>query len=169
MPDNWINWFEITGAAGAQLIGLLSVVVALGTRLSTSQSVEAIRAFLTPTLIYFGSVLFQAMVMLTALPFAWPKGLILALAGLAGLAYDIDAIRLKRRLGFSDIKPLDWIPYGVLPMLANASLIAGGVGLTFKQAFAPFAIAGATALLLNTGIYCAWDLTLWVIKDRGKA
>jgi hypothetical protein len=34
MPDNWINWFEITGAAGAQLIGLLFVVVTLGIRLS---------------------------------------------------------------------------------------------------------------------------------------
>jgi hypothetical protein len=66
------------------------------------------------------------MVMLTALPFAWPKGLMLALAGLAGLAYDINAIRLKRRLGFSEIKPLDWIPYGVLPMLVNASLMPAG-------------------------------------------
>jgi hypothetical protein len=168
MHNEWINYFDITGAAGAQLIGLLFVVVTLGTRLSTSQSVDGIRAFLTPTLIYFGSVLFQAMVVLVPLPSAWPIGLVLISVGLAGLAYVVNAIRLKRRLNFVELKRLDWIPYAGLPMLANASLIAGGVGLIAKQAFAPFAIAGASALLLVAGIYGAWDLTLWIIADRSK-
>jgi hypothetical protein len=85
MLNNWTNFFDITGAAGAQLIGLLFVVVTLGTRLSTSQSVDGFRAFLTPTLIHFGSVLFQAMVVLAPLPLAWPMGLVLILVGLAGL------------------------------------------------------------------------------------
>jgi hypothetical protein len=144
----------------------LFVVVTLGNRLSTTQSVDGIRAFLTPTLIYFGSVLFQAMVVLVPLPLVWPMGLVLILIGLAGLAYVVNAIHLKRRLNFVELKELDWIPYEGLPMLANASLIAGGAGLIVKQAFAPFAIAGA--LLLVAGIYGAWDLTLWIIEDRNK-
>jgi hypothetical protein len=168
MPNIWINFFEITGAAGAQLIGLLFVVVTLGTRLSTSQSVDGIRAFLTPTLIYFGSVLFQAMVVLAPLPLAWLMGLVLIFIGAAGFVYVVNAIRLKRRLDFVVLKGLDWIPYEGLPMLANASLIAGGAGLIVKQAFAPFAVAGASALLLVAGIYGAWDLTLWIIEDRAK-
>lgn len=127
---------------------------------------DGIRAFLTPTLIYFGSVLFQAMVVLVPLPLVWPMGLVLILIGLAGLPYVVNAIHLKRRLNFVELKELDWIPYEGLPMLANASLIAGGAGLIVKQAFAPFAIAGA--LLLVAGIYGAWDLTLWIIEDRNK-
>jgi hypothetical protein len=166
--NNWINFFDITGAAGAQLIGLLFVVVTLGTRLSKSQSVDGIRAFVTPTLIHFGSVLLQAMVVVAPLPPHWPMGLMLILVGLGGLAYVINAIRLKSRLDFVALKGLDWIPYEGLPTLANASLIAGGVGLTVNQAFAPFAIASASGLLLIAGIYGAWDLTLWIIEDRGK-
>lgn len=168
MLNNWINFFDITGAAGAQLIGLLFVVVTLGTRLSASQSLDGIRTFLTPTLIYFGSVLFQAMIVLAPLPLAWPKGVLLILAGLASLAYVVSGIGSKRRLDFVKLKALDWIPYVAVPLLANVSLIAGGVGLMFEQTFAPFAIAGATALLLAAGIYGAWDLTLWIIEDRSK-
>jgi hypothetical protein len=33
---------------------------------------------------------------------------------------------------------------------------------------APYAIAGAITLLLFAGIYGAWDLTLWMIKNREK-
>ena len=42
------------------------------------------------------------------------------------------------------------------------------VGLLAERSFAPYAIAGATVLLLFAGIYGAWDLTLWMIKNREK-
>ena len=51
MLYDWTNFFDFTAAAGAQLIGLMFVVVTLGTSLSKSQSVAGIRAFVTPTLI----------------------------------------------------------------------------------------------------------------------
>ena len=57
MLHGWTNFFNLTGAAGAQLIGLLFVVATLGTALSTSQSLAGIRAFITPTLVNFGGVL----------------------------------------------------------------------------------------------------------------
>jgi hypothetical protein len=47
-------------------------------------------------------------------------------------------------------------------------LIAGAAGLLVERSFAPYAIAGATVLLLFAGIYGAWDLTLWMIKNREK-
>jgi hypothetical protein len=47
-------------------------------------------------------------------------------------------------------------------------LIVGALGLIAERAFAPYAIAVATVLLLVAGIYGAWDLTLWIIKNREK-
>jgi hypothetical protein len=90
------------------------------------------------------------------------------LGGLAGLVYLIDGIRLKRNLGFVALPWLDWIPYFGVPVLGNASVIAGGAGLIAEKSFAPYAVAGASTLLLVAGIYGSWDLTLWIIKNRDK-
>jgi hypothetical protein len=40
--------------------------------------------------------------------------------------------------------------------------------LIAEKSFAPYAIAGAMVLLLLAGIYGAWDLTLWMIKNRNN-
>ena len=37
-----------------------------------------------------------------------------------------------------------------------------------EKPFAPYAIAGASTLLLISGIYGAWDLTLWMVTNRDK-
>jgi hypothetical protein len=100
MLDDWRPFFEVTGAAGAQLIGLLFVAVTLGVGLSKSQSSDAIAAFLTPTLINFSGVLFQAILVLAPWPSDRPVGFIVVLAGIAGLAYRLNAIRLKGKVDF---------------------------------------------------------------------
>jgi hypothetical protein len=51
-------------------------------------------------------------------------------------------------------------------VLGNASLAAGAAGLIADKAFAPYALAGAVALLLLAGIYGAWSLTLWIARNR---
>ena len=169
MLHDWSNLFIMTGGTGAQLIGLLFVVVTLGgTGLSTSQSVDGIRAFLTPTLVNFSGVLFQAVAVLALGPSDRSTGIVLILAGLAGLAYRIYGIGLERKLDFVALHGLDWIPYDAVPILGNASLIAGGAGLIAERSFAPYAVASASALLLFAGIYGAWDFTLWIIKNRDK-
>ncbi len=163
----WTNLFEITGAAGGQLIGLLFVAVTLGAGLSPSQTADGVRAFMTPTLVNFSGVLFQAVVVLTPWPSDWPIGAILVVTGLVGLVYRLRAIGLKRRLGdLVALSRLDWIAYNGAPVLANLALVLGGVGVIAGQAFAPYAVASASVLLLAGGIYGAWDLTLWMIKNR---
>jgi hypothetical protein len=73
MFHNWNNFFLTTAAVGAQLIGLLFVVVTIGSSLSRSQSVAGIRAFLTPTLTCFSGVLLQALVVLVPWSSDWPR------------------------------------------------------------------------------------------------
>jgi len=129
MLHNWINVFDITAAAGAQLIGLIFVVVTLGTNLSTSQSVVGIRAFVTPTLICFSGVLLEALVVLAPWPSDWPIGFVLALTGLAGGAYHINAIRSQGKLDFTSLHGVDWVAHNGLPVVADVSVICGGAGL----------------------------------------
>ena len=126
------------------------------------------RAFLTPTLILFGSVLFQCMAVLFPWPSAWPVGIILCLIGLTGVVYQIHVIRMKRKVDFVLLDWSDWFAYAGAPALSNVSLIAGAAGLIAEKSFAPYAIAGAITLLLFAGIYGAWDITLWIARNRDK-
>jgi hypothetical protein len=168
MRPNWTDFFLSTAAAGAQLIGLLFVVATVGTSLSRPQSHAGIQAFLTPTLICFSGVLLQALVVLAPWPSDWPMGLMLALGGLAGVAYHSNAIRLQGKLEFDTLHGVDWIAHNAFPLVADASLICGGAGLIAEKPFAPYAIAGATTLLLISGVYGAWNLTIWMVTNRDK-
>lgn len=164
--EHWNNFFNMTGAAGAQLIGLLFVTVTLVSGLSKSQSASGIRAFLTPTLWNFSAVLFQTLVLLVPWPSDRPIGSIFILGGLAGFVYRIKLIFLKNKIDFIKLQPLDRLPYDGIPIVGNVSLIAGGAGLLADSSFAPYAIAASSGLLLAAGIYGAWDLTLWMLKNR---
>jgi hypothetical protein len=168
MLHAWTNLFDITGATGAQLIGLLFVVVTLGTGFSARQTDTAIRAFITPTLVNFSGVLFQALVVLAPWPSDQPAAVLLVLGGVVGLVYRTMTIRWKGDADFVELKGLSWIAYNAAPLIANLSLVCGGVGLYFEQTFAPFAIAGASTLQLALGIFGAWDVTLWILTNRKR-
>jgi hypothetical protein len=169
MLHAWDNFFTLAGEAAATLIGLLFVAITVGSGLSISRTVSGTRAFLTPTLILFGSVLLQCMATLAPWPSAWPIGIILGLCGATGLARQIHLIRIQRKIDYASPDWLDWTLFSAAPALGYASLIAGAAGLIAEKSFAPYAISGAITLLLFAGIYGAWDLTLWIAKNRDKA
>jgi hypothetical protein len=76
MFNGWSNFFTVTGAAGATLVGLLFVVVTLGTGLSSSRKLVIAHASLTPVLDSFASVLLQSMVVLVPWRSNLPSGVI---------------------------------------------------------------------------------------------
>jgi hypothetical protein len=169
MLHGWENFFILAGSAGATLIGLMFVAITLGSGFSsTPQGLDATRAFLTPTLTRFGGVLFECLAVLPPWPSAWPIGITLGLLGLIDLVYQMYVILKQRKVDFVSPDWLDWILFSVAPLLGNASLIIGAAGLIAEKPFAPYAIAGAIALLLLAGIYGAWRLTLWIAKNRDR-
>jgi hypothetical protein len=168
MFHGWEDFFIVGGTASATLIGLLFVAITLGGDLFTPQGLHATRAFLTPTLMRFGGVLFECMAVLPPWPSAWPVGIILGLFGLTGLIYQIHVILNQRKVDFVSLDWLDWTLYSSAPVLGNASLIAGAAGLIAEKPFAPYAVAGAITLLLLAGIYGAWTVTLWIARNRDK-
>jgi hypothetical protein len=168
MLHGWENFFTTAASAGATLIGLLFVSITVGSGLSTPQGLNATRAFLTPTLILFGAVMFQCLAALAPWPSAWPVGIILGLCGLAGLVNQAYVILKQFKLNIATLDWLDWALFSAVPALGYASLIAGAAGLIAEKLFAPYAIAGGITLLLFAGIFGAWDLTLWIARNRDK-
>jgi hypothetical protein len=163
------NFYIMAGTAGATLTGLLFVIITLSTHLSSSGIAHGARAFLTPTLVHFGSVLLQSLVVLVPWSSAWPAGVILGLCGLVGLVYLMDVDFKRRKVQFVSLQLLDWIPYAGILALANLNLIAGAIGMIAEKSFAPYCLAGAITLFLFAGIYGAWDLTSWIVKNRDVA
>ncbi|MGC2459439.1 MAG: hypothetical protein WA446_00455 [Steroidobacteraceae bacterium] len=154
--------------AAATLVGLLFVAITLGAGISTPRGGYGTRAFLTPTLVNFGGVLLQCLAVLTPWPSAWPVGIILGLCGLTGLIHRIRVVLMQRKVDFVLPDWLDWSMFSAVLALSNVSLIAGAAGLMAEKSFAPYAIARAITLLLFAGIYAAWDLTLWIARNRDK-
>lgn len=170
MFEGWSSFFTMTGSAGATLVGLLFIVVTLNTDLSTSRTLEIARASMTPALYSFGGVMFQSLIALVPWRSPWHGGVIFVLLGILGLIYRVHAVRVRSALHLRSIHgPVDWIFHNAVPVGASAILILGGAGWVAGAVFAPFAIAGASTLLLASGIYRTWGETLALIGTRGKS
>jgi hypothetical protein len=170
MPHSWDNFFILAGGAAATLMGLLFVAVTVGgTGFSAARIIDGARGFLTPALIHFGTVLLQALAVLVPWRSLWPIGIIFGVGGLMGLAYEIAVVVRRHKAGLVLPDWRDWLPYVGLPTVGCASLVVGAIGLINEKSFAPYGIAAAATLLLFAGLYGAWDLTLWIMKNRDKS
>ena len=124
---------------------------------------------MTPTLICFSGVLFQALVVLPPWPSDRPVGFMLVLAGLVGGAYHINAVRSQGNLDLSALHAVDWIAHNGLPVVANVSVICGGAGLSLQSPSPPTRSRRRARSCFVSGIYGAWDLTLWMVTNRPEA
>jgi len=163
--EGWSNFFITTGAAGGTLVGLLFVVVTLGTGLPTARKLDIAHPSLTPALYSFASVLLQSMVVLVPWQSNLPSGVIFIVIGIGGLIYRSKAVRARRTLHLRAIQStMDRIIHNLTPILASVILIGGGAALMAGDRLAPFAIAGSTTLFLLSGIYRTWGQTLALIE-----
>ncbi|MBL9173184.1 MAG: hypothetical protein JNL10_06615 [Verrucomicrobiales bacterium] len=160
----WSNYFTLTGASGATLLGLLFVVVTLGGDLSKSRKLDIARASMTPALYSFTSVLVQSMIVMVPWISGWHGGLLFVVIGIGGGIYRIHAVRVRRTLHLRAIQgPVDWIFHNAAPVAASGLLTAGGVAWIRESAFTPFFVALSSATFLVSGIYRSWGETLALI------
>jgi hypothetical protein len=161
----WNGFYVIIGTAAAALTGLqfvamvLAAEVALGTEATT-------RAFATPTIVHFCSVLlFSAL-----LNAPWPTLSALAVAigiwAVVGVLYGLSVLSNARSQ--TDYVPVleDWIWHAALPLLAYGTLVAGAAELRSFPTAALFAVAGASLLLLFVGIHNSWDSVTFIAMRR---
>ncbi len=167
----WQNFYVIVGTAAATLTGLMFVVITLiaQVRVRVSSPSDGIAVFTTPNVMHFGAALLIAAILSAPWQALWNAGLLLGLAGLAGVTYFFIVLRRARRLQ-TDYQPVleDWLWYTVLPLVSYPALVVAALVLPGYPAPALFVIAAVTVLLLFIGIHNAWDVVTYVPFERSQ-
>ena len=166
MPDlaGWDSFYVIIGSSAAALTGLMFVVIALTGEVSAT--VEAVRAFSTPTVVHFGAVLLLAALLTT------PHHTLLTLSGSIGVCGIIGlrftrwvVVQMRRQTVYTPIAE-DWMWHVRMPALAYAGVLAGGGALWWRPAPGLVLVGAAALFLLYIGIHNAWDAAIYVSVAR---
>lgn len=154
--SEWQNFYMIVGSSAGALIGLQFVVLTLVANLSRTQS-EGGEAFVTPTIVYFGSVLLLAGLMSAPWQSLEPVAILSGLISLAGIAYVVFNMRRMRRQRVYQPQFEDWLFHAALPALAYLVLVGAACAEPSQARVALFGAGVAALLLLFVGIHNAWD------------
>ncbi len=163
--EAWHDFYVIVGGAAAGLTGLMFIVVSLGG--TVRRAAPGVRAFVTPTVVFFSSIVVVAAIMaMPTLPAA-AVATVLAVGGVGGLAYMI-VIRGHQMWRNSSLDWLDWWWYISLPFLTYLLTIVAAAVIWLRGAFGLLLLGGTMLLLLVIAIHNAWDLVLWMThQPRG--
>lgn len=164
--EAWHDFYVILGAAAAQLTGLMFVVVSLRTPPTVRRSPGSVRAFLTPTVVFFATIVLVSATM-TMPPLPRPVlGGLLVCGGVCALTY-MAITRVHRRWRESRLDRSDWFWYAGLPFSSYVLLVGAGVGVLERLEVSLHVVGATMLLLLINGIRNAWDLVIWL--TRGPA
>ena len=165
--DSWGNFYVIIGSSAGGLTGLTFVVIAL---VSDAQTVKlsGLRAYITPTVVHFCSVL--GIAALLNVPGQTPASLGFCLGDGNfdhGVSYGIGTIlQLHRNRPLYVPVAEDWIWNAMLPTLCYLMLLIAGTLAPWHAPIALYATAGVSLLLLFIGIHNAWDIAVWFTAQR---
>jgi hypothetical protein len=164
--ERWASFYVTMSAAAATLIGLLFVVIALaggGSVKDASEGMAKIRVYLTPTIIYFASVLFVAALLIFPNHSRLTAGSCIAIAGVAGLLYSGWFLVGGDKRSY--YKRLDRVPYAVLPFAVYGVLGWGGVMLLRDMMGGLTLAAIGMLLLLAVGIRNSWAIAIAIVSS----
>lgn len=154
----WDNFYVIIGSSAAALTGLTFVVIALAAD-SHRMSPRGLRAFVTPTIVHFGTVLALAAYL------TMPRQTIFSLSmgfgafGVAGLLYSAITGATMRPIKVSYDPVLeDWLWHVVSPIIVYGAVFAMAFLIWRRPAAAVYAVGAISTCLLFIGIHNAWDV-----------
>ena len=166
----WSNFYTITGTAAASLTGLMFVVVTLVAGERTTARQTGLDLYSTPTVVHFVSAFLISAVV--SAPWHAPVGgaWLLGIAGFCGVAYTalvMQRIKASQTDYVPDID--DWTWYTILPLVAYLAIAISGVLLPTGWAAPLYVLAGATMLLIFSGIHNAWDVVTYLAIVRHRS
>jgi len=167
----WENFYVIVGSSAAALTGLTFIVITIAAdhRRDNSPGVrlKGLRAFITPTVVYFGTALWLSALMTVPRQTPLSLSLCIGITGVLGIIYCGRVIYWMFAVS-SDYKPFlsDWVWNAILPPTAFALLVVAGILGTAHAAWLLYAVGGVTLLLLFVGIHNAWDVVAWTTTER---
>jgi hypothetical protein len=160
--ERWANFYLLMAAAAATLIGLLFVVITLAAERRVEEAETKIRMYLTPTAIYFASVLGVAALLTFPNHTRLTAAFCICLAGVVGLVYSGSNLIGGDRKNYVDWH--DRILYAVFPFAAYGLLVLGGALLLhFPQRGLTMMAVGMLSLLA-VAIRNSWAITIVVLS-----
>lgn len=166
---NWESFYVIVGSSAGALTGLQFVVMALIADSRRNPSSDTISAFGTPTIVHFCVVLVLSAILSAPWPGLTGPSWLLGAAGAIGLVYvGMITLRTTRQ---KEYKPVleDWVFHSILPGIAYALLLAGGILMMSRTTIALFMIGTMTVILLLVGIHNSWDTVTYIVVGDIKA
>jgi hypothetical protein len=160
----WHDFYLLVGTASATLVGLMFVTATIGAQLFTERNREAMRAFVSPTVVHFSGALLICIAAMIPSQNRLPLTLLLLLGGAAGAIYSVHVgfqLFIRRRF---EVDVIDRLFYALVPVLGYAFVLAASILLLLEAPeWSLDALAAAVITLLLAGIRNAWDMTLWIV------
>ena len=164
MLTRWANFYVSMAQAGAALIGLLFVVITIATD-RRSNDIAKIRVYLTPTVIYFATVLGISELLTIPSHTRLTAALCICLVGVVGFAYS-GSLFVRRGGRMSYYEKHDLIPHAVLPFASFGLLVLGGASLLHGPEHGIAFVAAGILSLLLIGIRNSWAIVVDVVSTR---
>jgi hypothetical protein len=163
---DWGNFYVIAGSSAAALTGLTFVVIALVANTGRVYT-TGLRAFVTPTIVHFGTVLALAAFL------SVPQQSLLSLSlgfgafGVGGLIYGVViAANMRHNVGRYIPVREDWLWHAILPTVVYGALIAVAFLIWRRTDQSLYGVAAISMLLLYIGIHNAWDVAVSVSLSK---
>jgi hypothetical protein len=154
----WENYYVIVGSSAAGLTGLTFVVIALAADARRMTAV-GLRAFVTPAIVYFCTVLGLSAYMSMPAQNLWSLSIGLGVVGAGGILYASVSGASMRRLEGRYVPVLeDWLWHAIFPGMVYALLLGAAILLWYWPLVSLYTIAALLLVLLYIGIHNAWDV-----------
>jgi membrane protein CcdC involved in cytochrome C biogenesis len=155
--ERWANFYLLMSAAAATLLGLMFVVITLGAERRRGDAAK-IPIYLTPTVIYFASVLFLAALLTIPNHTRLTATFCICLEGFIGLVYSGTSLLGGDKKSFS--KRSDRLAYAIFPSAAHGLLVLGGVLFLLAPQRGLTLVAAGMLLLLAVAIRNSWAIAI---------
>ena len=167
MIEGWHEFYLLVGTSAAALTGLMFVVISISPETIAERPTAGVRAFVTPTMVFFTTALAVSAFMLVPHIAPAALALLLALTGVGGLAY-LAWVRGHHFWREGKLDAEDWVFFIGLPFLSYILLLVAAIAIWRGSAPGAPTLAFVTVLLLVVGIHNAWDLVIWLSQQRRK-
>jgi hypothetical protein len=161
--ERWANFYLITSAAAATLIGLLFVVITMAAE-RRPDDLGKIRLYLTPTVVYFASVLCLAALLTFPNQSRPTVTLCSCLVGAAGLVYSGSIVIGKDNKRAQYYEASDVLAYVAYPFAAYGLLVAGGIVVGHTAPLGLTLVAIGMLALLTLALRNSWAIAVEIVS-----
>jgi hypothetical protein len=162
----WVNFYVVTAAAAATLLGLLFVVITLGAERGRKEA-PRVRIYLTPAVIHLSAVLLMSAILAIPNHTRLSASICICLEGIAGVGY-VCSLAVRRGAGDAFYAHRsDVFPYVVFPVAAYGVMVAGGLLLLEDAHMSPDLVAARMLALLVIAIRNSWSIAITIVTSHG--